>query len=99
MFSLWLCSTYVKLIVKYIPRGGYEICPPPYKTKNLKHRHVAYQNDRIEILITNLSFERLLSTCNSCIDRLRSGYADFVQSLACVHSLQTLANPYIKNLK
>ena len=38
-------------------RGGYKKCPPPYKTKNLnsfKHRHVAYQNDRIEMLITNL---------------------------------------------
>ena len=36
---------------------GYKKCPPPYKTKKLdsfKHRHVAYQNDRIEMLITNL---------------------------------------------
>ena len=32
---------------------GYKKCPPPYKTKNFdsfKHRHVAYQNDRIEML-------------------------------------------------
>ena len=33
------------------------MCPPSYKTKNynsFKHRHVAYKNDRIEMLITNL---------------------------------------------
>ncbi len=44
-------------IQKPSARGGYEMCPPPYKTQNQnfsKHGHVAYQNDRIEMLIKNL---------------------------------------------
>ena len=45
------------VIQKQRARGGYKMYPPFYKNKNLnsfKHRHVAYQNDRIEMLITNL---------------------------------------------
>ena len=43
----------VTWLLRLPARGGYKKCPPPYKTKNFdsfKHRHVAYQNDRIEML-------------------------------------------------
>ena len=47
------------------------MCLPPYKTKKLnssKHKHVAYKNDRIEMLITNFKiaqyFNAVILICN-----------------------------------